>query len=201
MMPVLILAAGASSRMRGRDKLRIAIDGVPLLRRQAKMALHVSTDVRIALPPRPHPRYDLVKDLTVDCIEVTDAAEGMGASLRALFATLESDVSAALILLGDLPDVDTDDLRSLMAAMHTHSNALIWRCATPSGKAGHPMIVARGVFDDFKALSGDSGGQAILKAAGDALYLVPLKDERARRDLDTPEDWAAWEAARKKPLT
>ena len=116
MMPVLILAAGASSRMRGRDKLAMVIDGVALLRRQAVMALEVSDDVRIALPPPPHPRYDLVRDLDVTCVTVPDAAEGMSASLRALFATLEKDGDHALILLADLPDITSSDLRTVINA-------------------------------------------------------------------------------------
>ena len=39
MFPLLILAAGAASRMRGPDKLALKIDGVPLLRRQAMAAI------------------------------------------------------------------------------------------------------------------------------------------------------------------
>ncbi|NBR54129.1 MAG: nucleotidyltransferase family protein, partial [Rhodobacteraceae bacterium] len=39
MTPILILAAGKSSRMRGRDKHLEEIDGVPLLRRLALAAL------------------------------------------------------------------------------------------------------------------------------------------------------------------
>ena len=197
MMPVLILAAGASSRMRGRDKLAMVIDGVALLRRQAVMALEVSDDVRIALPPPPHPRYDLVRDLDVTCVTVPDAAEGMSASLRALFATLGTDGDHALILLADLPDITSSDLRTVINATETHPSALIWRGATSSGKPGHPMIVTRDLFDDFQSLTGDTGGQSIVKKAGDAVHLVPLKDARALQDLDTPEEWADWFATRK----
>ncbi len=37
-LPILILAAGASTRMRGRDKLMEPVEGRPLIRRQAEMA-------------------------------------------------------------------------------------------------------------------------------------------------------------------
>ena len=37
--PILILAAGQSRRMRGRDKLMEVVEGQPLIRRQAEMAL------------------------------------------------------------------------------------------------------------------------------------------------------------------
>jgi len=194
MMPVLILAAGASSRMRGADKLLMEVDGMPLLRRQACMALEVSADVRIALPPRPHARYDAVQDLGVQLIEVPDAAEGMSASLRTLFASLEPEQSHAMVLLGDLPDLTNDDLRAVMNATVQHPNAMIWRGATQAGKGGHPMIVARALFKEFQMLGGDSGGNSIIASHKDAIHFVPLAGNRARQDLDTPEDWAEWRA-------
>lgn len=201
MIPILILAAGASSRMRGVDKLMLDIDGVPLLRRQAIMALEVSSDVRIALPLRPHPRFDVVQDLAVRPIEVSDANTGISASLRALFATLEQGTPHAMLLLADLPDIQASDLRLLIQATQTHPDAKIWRASTPMKKAGHPMIASCDFFQNFQNLAGDNGGQSILKAAGDAMHLVPLIDDRARQDLDTPEAWAAWRAARAGSVT
>ncbi|MFL4471366.1 NTP transferase domain-containing protein [Tateyamaria armeniaca] len=196
MMPVLILAAGASTRMGGTDKLLLEVDGEALVRRQARIALAVSDDVRIALPPRPHPRYDVVADLPVRTIEVAQAAEGMNASLRTLFGTLEPGVTRAMLLLGDLPDLTEDDLRAVIDASVAHPDALIWRAATTDGTGGHPMIFAAPLFAAFQDLVGDGGGQSVVARAGDAVHLVRLDDDRARNDLDTPEDWAAWRAAR-----
>jgi len=45
MIPVLILAAGASSRMRGRDKLMEDVHGQPLLRHQILLASPVGIPV------------------------------------------------------------------------------------------------------------------------------------------------------------
>ncbi len=194
MVPVLILAAGASSRMRGRDKLLEDIEGQSLLRRQACAALLVSGDVRIALPPRPHPRYDVVKDLPVRLIEVPDAASGMAASLRTGFATL-TDHQRAMLLLADLPDITAQDMQTVMSASQHAPDAAVWRGATEDGKGGHPMLLDRTIFSTFQSLQGDAGGQAIVDAAQDRVHLVPLKGHRARLDLDTPEDWARWRAA------
>ncbi|MEL6586700.1 MAG: NTP transferase domain-containing protein, partial [Pseudomonadota bacterium] len=47
---ILILAAGASSRMRGRDKLLEEIDGTPLILRAVRAACAVSAEVVVALP-------------------------------------------------------------------------------------------------------------------------------------------------------
>ena len=92
---IILLAAGQASRMRGRDKLLEAVEGQPLLRRQAAMARRATSGpVLVALPPAPHPRYGALDDLDVTPLPVPDAAEGMNASLRTAFAALlASDVA------------------------------------------------------------------------------------------------------------
>ncbi|MEL7097744.1 MAG: NTP transferase domain-containing protein [Pseudomonadota bacterium] len=192
-VPILILAAGRSRRMRGRDKLLEDVDGVPLLRRQALLALEVSNDVRIALPPAPHARDAVISDLALRVVRVADAAEGMGASLRTLFGTLE-DAPRALLLLADLPALDASDLAAVLAAPEIAPDAKIWRGATQDGKGGHPMLVDQAVYADFLALRGDDGGRSIVQAHG--AHLVALPGTRARLDLDTPEDWSKWRAGR-----
>lgn len=194
MMPILILAAGASSRMRGADKLLMDVGGVPLLKRQVDMALQVSDDVRVALPRAPHPRYDCVI-VPARGIAVPDAADGMSASLRMLIQSLGPETPMAMILLADLPELTADDLRHVMAATETSPDASVWRGATETGKPGHPLIIASTLFPGFAALTGDTGGQRILAAHSERTVCIPLPDGRARRDLDTPEDWAAWRAA------
>lgn len=196
MMPVLILAAGASSRMGDADKLMLDVDGMPMLRRQALIALGVSADVRVALPPPPHPRHDTLSGLAVQHIAVPDAAEGINASLRRVFASLAPDVPHAMLLLGDLPALTVGDLRAVMSATITHPDARIWQGATPDGKGGHPMVFAASLFAAFQDLTGDSGGRAIVMRAADDTHKVLFSDDRARRDVDTPEDWAAWQRAR-----
>ena len=71
-IPIILLAAGQSSRMRGRDKLLEMVDGQPLLRRQAAMALAVTdAPVLVALPAAPHPRYDAIEGLAVTPVSYT----------------------------------------------------------------------------------------------------------------------------------
>ena len=192
MIPIIILAAGASKRMRGRDKLLEEIDGVPLLRRQAKMALATGCDVIVALPPRPHPRYDVVGDLAVQCLPVADAAEGMNATLRAALAAVPEAARGAMILLGDLPELTVDDLNAVLQFIDFDSYTAVWRGATSDGKPGHPVVIARPLFAELMDLTGDAGAQPVLARHKDHVQLVALPDQHARRDLDTPEDWAAW---------
>ncbi|MBO9431571.1 nucleotidyltransferase family protein [Sulfitobacter sp. R18_1] len=192
-LPVILLAAGASTRMRGRDKLMEDIVGEPLLRRQARLAQDIGP-VTVALPPAPHPRYTALSGLDITPLPIPEAAEGMGASLRSAFAALPLDTPAAMVLLADMPALEARDLACLAAAVDLTGETLIWRATTEDGKPGHPIVFAAALFDQLKQLRGDDGGRAVVRAAADRMQLVPLPGQRARRDLDTPEDWAAWRA-------
>lgn len=192
-IPIIVLAAGGSTRMSGRDKLLERVDGQPLIRRQAMLARDVTSgEVIVALPPPPHPRYDALAGIAAVLVAVPDASEGMNASLRTAFAKLPRDAPAAMLILGDLPDLTRDDLAAVLAAMDRGN--LVWRGATDAGRPGHPIIFARALFDGFQDLTGDSGGSDIMRQAAGRIVKVPLPGDRARLDLDTPQDWAAWRA-------
>lgn len=192
-LPIIILAAGASSRMRGRDKLMEDVDGTSLLRQQALKACAVTHGpVLIALPPAPHPRYGAVDGLDVQPVPVAQAAMGMSTSLRTAFAALPNGVPCAMLLLADLPDVTADDLTTVADAVDLDSNTLVWRGATADGAPGHPIVFHQSLFKAFADLKGDHGGQDVIAQAKGRITLVPLQGARARRDLDTPEDWEMW---------
>lgn len=192
--PVIVLAAGQSRRMRGADKLLEDVGGHPLLRRQARIARAATTGaVIVVLPPAPHPRHHALAGLDVTTLAVPDAAEGMNASLRAGVAALPPGTPAAMVLLADLPELTTDDLIRVGMAFDP-AQTPAWRGTTEDGKPGHPIVFAARLFPQLLALQGDSGGREVVGPLGDAVGHVPLPEQRARLDLDTPEAWAAWRA-------
>ncbi len=198
-LPIIILAAGASSRMQGRDKLMEIVDNVPLLRLQALKALDATEGpVLVALPPSPHPRYDALGGLRVETIPVPDADAGMNASLRTAFAALPDGTTHAMLLLADLPDVTSDDLRMVAEAVDLKADFLIWRGSTEAGKHGHPIVFKADLFSAFASLKGDGGGHEVVALAKGRIKPIRLQGDRARHDLDTPEDWQIWRAGKKR---
>lgn len=196
MIAVLILAAGASRRMQGRDKLLEDIDGSPLLRRQILRALGTGCEVVVTLPASPHPRYEVVKDLNVTRVPVPDAAEGMNASLRAGIAAAPDTADGVMVMLADMPDITEDDLNIILKEIDFKSDIKIWRAVTQTGDAGHPIVFHKDLLPQLTALSGDHGGSAVVKKNRDKTRFIPLPAEHARTDLDTPEAWAQWRAGR-----
>lgn len=179
--------------MRGADKLLEDMGGETLLHRQARHALGTGCPVYVALPALNHPRAQALADLPVSILAVPDAAEGMSGTLRGAVAQLPEDVDFMMVL-ADLVALEQSDLLAVLAARQANPDALIWRGATHDGKPGHPVIFDASLRPQFATLSGDHGGEAIVKPLRDRTHLVPLSDQRARLDLDTPEDWAAWRA-------
>lgn len=193
MTPILILAAGQSRRMRGRDKLSEDVAGEPLLRRQIRQACQSTHPVYVTLPHPDHPRLTCLEGFDVTPIFVPDAAEGMGVSLRTGIAALP-DYSAVLVSLADLIGLTTADYMRLLQGRADYPDALIWRGAAQDGTPGHPILFDHVLRPGFAALTGDIGGAAILKSFADRVQLIPLPDDNATLDLDTPEDWDRWRA-------
>ncbi len=199
---ILILAAGASSRMRGADKLLEPVDGEPLLRRVARMALATGYPVNVVLAKDRPARGDALAGLGVTRVVAERAAEGMAASLVAGVQALPQGV-AVLLVLADLPLIDADDLMAVIAASAADP-ACVWRGADPDGTAGHPVLFPPALRGELLALDGDAGhgdaghGDAGARAvlARHRVRLVALPAGHATTDLDTPEAWAAFRISR-----
>ncbi|MEO1638361.1 MAG: nucleotidyltransferase family protein [Pseudomonadota bacterium] len=193
-MPILILAAGQSSRMRGADKLLQDVGGQPLLRKQVLMAQALNGPVFVAVQPGATARGQAIADLDATILTVPEASEGMSGTMRGAVPQLP-DSPAFMMLLGDLVALEVNDLRAVLDAYYTNPDHLIWRGATNDGKPGHPIIFDASLRPAFTDLTGDSGGESLVNPLKPQTCLVPLPGYRARLDLDTPEEWAAWRAA------
>lgn len=195
---VLLPAAGASSRMRGRDKLLEDVHGAPCLRVMAERALASGADVIVTLPSLSHARADALDGLDVTLIAVPDPAEGMAASLRA-GAKAAKDMAALMILPPDMPSILASDIRVMWRAFNALPCPAILRATTERGEPGHPVVFDAAFLPAFAHLTGDTGAAAILQANMAALGELALQGARARADLDQPEDWEAWRAALTAP--
>lgn len=190
---ILLPAAGASSRMGGRDKLLEIVDGQPLLVRQALRALATGAPVYVTTRQDRPARIAALDALNVTQVHVADPDHGLSASLRAGVSALPANVTDLMVLLPDLPDVETADLRAMIAAQIS-APGKIQRATAQDGTPGHPTVFPRKFFADLTTLTGDTGAEALLRREG--FIPFPLLGNRAITDLDTPEDWARWRAAR-----
>lgn len=188
---LLLLAAGKSARMQGRDKLLEDIDGTPLLRLMASRALKSGVPVRVVLGPDQTARRTALEDLTLEIVETTES-DGMAASIRTGVAGLRGPV---MIVLADMPEIMARDLY-LMVTLQAQDPRAILRAAASDGRPGHPVVFPADLLPDLAKLNGDEGAKALLTREAARVTLLPLEGARALVDLDTPEAWDDWRASR-----
>lgn len=183
---ILLLAAGASARMRGADKMLEPVGGVPLLRVMAERAAKAG-DLRVVLPQGNDARAQVLEGLACEIVTV-EAGRDMSTSLR---AGLRGVTTPVLIVLADMPEVTAHDLH-LMIALSRQAPKAILRAAGQDGTPGNPVLFPADLLPDLRTIGGDKGARDLLTRHAGRVHLVPLPGRHALTDLDTPEDWAAW---------
>ncbi len=194
---LLLLAAGASRRMRGEDKLLRQIDGEALLRRSAETALASNISaVIVVVGQAAEDRTQALQGLDLQIVSAVDWQEGMAASLRAGMQAVSPDAAAVVVALADMPEVTPDHINRLIAAFDPADKREICRAESATGKAGHPVLFSRRFFENLMDLTGDRGAKDLLSQVPEFVVGVPTTGRGAVIDLDTPEDWRDWQADR-----
>ena len=112
-------------------------------------------------------------------------AEGQATSLATGLSAAAPGATAALVLLGDQPEVRPGAIRAVAAA-HTPGGAPILRAAY-GGRPGHPVLIDRALWPEAMALRGDGGARALIARHPGSLRLVEVGGAPPE-DVDTPDD-------------
>ncbi|TPM02037.1 molybdopterin-binding/glycosyltransferase family 2 protein [Mesorhizobium sp. B2-3-10] len=183
---IVLLAAGRSSRMGGPNKLMALFDGQPLVRRTAERALASKASGTIVVTGHQRERVRAaLSGLDVTLADNPDFADGLSTSLRAGTAYLPEDAAGAMIVLGDMPGVASDDLDRLIDAFRRAGGNSVVR-ATHQGKRGNPVLLPRSLFAAIAHLEGDTGARHLVEAEGLDVIDVEI-GEGASVDVDTRE--------------
>jgi len=190
---IVLLAAGASRRMRGRDKLLEQIDGTPLLRRVADVAWSsTASEIVIVLGAQADARFAVLESLPFRIRRNPEWETGMASSIRRGIESLDPGVDAALIMLGDMPDIRAEMLNRMIDAFDPNQGVDIVRPVSASGPVGNPVLFGRRHFPALMALTGDTGAKSVIAASTESVLDFPTPDDSTLVDLDTPEAWDAW---------
>jgi molybdenum cofactor cytidylyltransferase len=183
----IVLAAGSSTRMGGSNKLLAEIGGKPLVRIAAEQALASKASPVIVVTGHQHERVAAaLQDLPVKLVHNKDFASGLGSSLRTGIAAVPAEDDAAVVCLGDMPQVDAALINQLIAAFDPEKGAL---AVVPvfDGRRGNPVLWSRRFFPDLMAIEGDVGARHLIGRYGEAVAEVPVTGKAALVDVDTPE--------------
>ena len=191
----ILLAAGQSKRMGSRNKLLEPVGGEPLIRRVA--AAVGAAGIRRLIVVTGH-QADRVRDalsgLEYRFADNPDYPTGMGSSVaagaRAVFDAADPP-DAAIVCLGDMPDITPAMLDALIANYDPAAGRTIV-AATGGGQRGHPVLWDRRFAEDLASLSGDAGARDILREHAGQTVTVEMDNIAVLRDLDTPAAFDAY---------
>jgi molybdenum cofactor cytidylyltransferase len=182
----IILAAGRSSRM-GRNKLLLDLEGKPILCHAVDQALGAGlSEVVVVSGHQASKVREALGDRAVKVVEAREHKLGMSASLKAGIRSLGPKCDAALVMLGDMPQVSAPLIRSLIAAYNPLEGRSIV-VPTVDGKRGNPVLFDRRYFEEMLALEGDVGARHLIGTHDDQVAEVAVDDPAVFTDVDTPE--------------
>jgi len=186
----LILAAGLSARMGHpkpllpfghRNVLQTVVDGVLLADLDGAVVVlgHRAGAIRPCL-----------QGLAVEICENPRYRDGMLSSIRCGIAALPDDADAALIALGDQPQISSRIVQRVVAAYRETRQGLV--IPTFEGRRGHPSIVDLGRYrEEILALDDDLGLRPLMRGYPDDTLELPVDTPDILRDIDTPTDYEA----------
>ncbi|MCL4561157.1 MAG: nucleotidyltransferase family protein [Chloroflexi bacterium] len=117
-----------------------------------------------------------------------DYANGeMLSSLQVGLANLNGDCQAALIVLGDQPQIELIVVQAVLRVWDQEPGSLV----VPSYKLrrGHPWLLPRSMWAEIFSLQAPATLRDFLNAKGVEIHYVPVDTPSIHIDLDTPEDY------------
>ncbi len=185
----VLLAAGASRRFGGDNKLLADIGGIPLVRHMAEQLLNSRVaGVSVVTGFEGDKIHEALAGLDIQLVENTGYTEGLASSLRCGVAALPKGVAGAMIVLGDMPGITTALIDRLIGVFDQEACTKIVFPTRENGAQGNPVIWPRRFFKEIQSLEGDTGAKLLIAVHTQHTIGVCVKDDHALHDIDAPGD-------------
>jgi molybdenum cofactor cytidylyltransferase len=186
----VVLAAGAGRRYGGLKQAEVW-GGRPFLSRVTSAALEsLATDVLVVLGCRAAELAPLLAELGAPSLhQVVNERwrSGLASSVRAGLSALAADVMGVAFCHADQPLLTADELDALLVRRAATGAGIV--APRYRGELRAPVLFARPFFPALAALSGDTGGRALLERHPKAVATIEIEDPSPYEDIDTRTDY------------
>ncbi len=196
----IVLAAGRSTRMGARNKLLAPVGSEAMVRHVVRALCVSRAAPRIVVTGHEAARIrEALAGLDCQFAHNPNYEKGLATSLRAGLDALaamdqgEAPPAGALILLGDMPGVSRAVIDRLIAAFIDNAGEAI--CVpVRGGRRGNPVLWPAALFDEMRAIEGDTGARHLIGAHEERVVEVAADSDGVLIDIDTPEALARYGA-------
>ena len=188
MISAIILAAGQSRRM-GLPKMLLPWGKLTVVEQVIQTFLRAGIeDIRVVTGGARELVEKVIEPYPVQKIYNSNYEAGeMLSSLQLGLSALSHRAEAALISLGDQPQVQERTVRLVCEAYRKGRSRLV----VPSFqmRRGHPWLVARSLWNEILALRPPESPRDFLNQHAADIHYVGVETSSILADLDTPEDY------------
>ena len=191
----VLLAAGAGSRLGGRPKSLLELDGTPLIRRTCIALSETGIDpVIVVLGHHADAIERAVQDLPVKRMRNPTPDDGPASSLRIGLRALTADVDAVIVLLADQPLITATDITDLIEAFKSRGDR---QMVVPrfEGEPGNPVMLDVALRHEWLAGEVRATGQRWRSANPTRVHWFDTSNDHYGIDIDTPEDLVRFAAS------
>jgi molybdenum cofactor cytidylyltransferase len=187
MITAIILAAGESKRM-GEPKMLMPWGKSTVL--QTVISTFQAAGVKdiLVVTGGAHQHVEELIGKTVETVFNENYQDGeMLSSIQLGLSVKMREASAALICLGDQPQVEERSVRRICNAFLASKSQIV----VPSYQMqrGHPWLIARSLWDELIAMKPPKTSRDFLKKHARAINYVEVDTASVIADLDTPQDY------------
>ncbi|HEV8580474.1 MAG TPA: nucleotidyltransferase family protein [Thermoanaerobaculia bacterium] len=182
----ILLAAGTSSRM-GSNKLLFELNGESVLRGAVRRALAGGLSPLVVVLG--HEAEKARRELDgVPCQMVINPnyEQGINSSLKTGVSTVPADVSAAMVMLADMPFVTPEMITAMIDRYRSSEAPLV--ISDYEGVNAPPMLYDRSLFGELLTMTGEGCGRQVVKRHREEAEVMSWP-AAALADIDVPEDY------------
>jgi molybdenum cofactor cytidylyltransferase len=189
----LVLAAGTSSRMAGRNKLLCEIGGITMIERAVRAALDSRCAEVVVVTGWQAERVEatlaaVARSKPMTIVRNAHYEAGLAGSLRCAVGQLPDSIDAAVVQLADMPWIASEHIDRLIETFTPEKPSIV--VPVRDGRRGHPVLWPRRYFSAICNLTGDVGARELLVQYADEVRAVSFETNAIFADIDTPDELA-----------